>query len=163
VLAVERDCEFCWQELHRAIDSWEDGTRAKIRAISALSKWRKDYDKQWDDWLARGNKKLPEKLRTLQEFAAHSGQVHFVAGEGKHFGTAREAQKYLRGEENSIASTDAEQWYHSDTNQQLTQMFDRAVADKRDAVWAQLAQALKQISAEDQEVSNEGRDSTEDR
>ena len=155
ILALERDCEFCWQELHRAIDNWADGTRAKIRAIDALSKWRKDYDKRWDSWLARGNKKLPASLHKLQDFAETHGQVHYIAGEQQHFATAKEAQRFRQATEKYVEHADAEQWYQSETNHKLMALFDRAVSENDEGLWQQLKQALKQVEAEDRNTNEE--------
>lgn len=147
ILAVERDCEFCFQELHYAIESWPDGTRAKIRAIDALSKWRKDYDAHWEKWLARGAKKLPANLRSLKQFGDAHGAIHFVAGEEKFFASAKEAQRFAQSCEGFIKGAEAEALYHSETNQRLCELYERAMDDPN--LWTELSQAMDKAEAED--------------
>jgi hypothetical protein len=145
ILALERDCEFCWQELNRAIDAWNDGSRPKIRSIEALSKWRRDYEKRWSVWLARGNKKLPTNLKRMAEFAESNGQVCMIAGdgEGKLFANAKEAQRYLQRTEKYQEQQQVQDWYTSDTNQKLIAMFDKATAENDPTIWQQLEKAFK--------------------
>jgi len=159
ILAVERDCEFCWQELHFAIASCEDGTRSKIRALDALNKWRKDYDAHWDKWLARGAKKLPAKLRNLKEFAEKHGQIHFVAGEERYFATAKEAQRFKQSCETFIKGAEAEQLYHSETNQKLCELYERAMDDP--TLWESFKLAMDAADAEEAAAERQDDDETE--
>lgn len=159
ILAVERDCEFCFQELHYAIASCTDGTRSKIRALDALSRWRKTYDAHWDKWLARGAKKLPANLRSLKEFADAHGQIHFVAGEEKYFGTAKEAQRFAQSCETYLKGAEAEQLYHSETNQKLCELYERAMDNPE--LWNELAQAMDAAEAEEAAESEDDEDTDE--
>jgi hypothetical protein len=158
ILSLERDCEFCWDELQCAIAAWDNGTRAKIRAIDALSKWRKDYDARWQRWLARGRKKLPTGLQRLREFADAHGQVHFVGGEEGYFATAKDAQRLMQATEMYRKADDTNALYHSETNQRLMELYDRAQDDP--ALWDELDKALKQADAEDG-TRNEDEDTQE--
>jgi hypothetical protein len=141
ILAVERDCERCWNELHRAIDAWDDGTRAKIRAIDALSKWQRDYHKRWDSWTAR-QKKLPTGIRKTQEFIKTHGQIHYAAFSDKVFATAKEAEREMQTSKEAIKFHEAMQDYNSPENQRLCELFDAGRFEE-------LQIALDAIDAED--------------
>lgn len=149
MLAIDRDCLFCCQELHRAVDSWPDGSRSKIRAIEALSRWRADYDRRWATWLRRGNKRLPAKLQAIHDFALANGRICFVAGSDKYFATGAEARRYTQSLEEHEENALAKQWHNSETNQKLMAMFDEAVANHDESLWQKLEQALKAVEDED--------------
>jgi len=135
--AVDRDAERCWQELHRAIDATGDGTRSKIRSLDALSHWRKEYDRQWAQWLARGRKRLPPRLAQIKAFADHNGSIHLVGGE-RYFATAREAERYMR----NLRNDEVKEWAQSETNLKLQALFERATAENDEAMWQQIKEGL---------------------
>ena len=155
VKSLDRDEEFCWQELHRAIDRFPDGHRQKIRALLALTSWQKVHDQRWAEWWRRGRKKLPANLRRIQDFAAFNGEVHYAAGSERMFATAKAAKKYQASSEETAAHSESMAWYQSDTNQSLMKLFDVACGglhgDPRPEVWDELERSLK---AAEQEVKN---------
>lgn len=163
IYCVELDASYCWQELNQAIEACPDGTRSKIACIAALARWRKHYDAHWDTWPSRSKKKLPANLKRLKEFGDTRGQIHFVAGsdaEGKIFGTGKEAQRHTQSCEAFIKAAEAEQLYHSETNQELLNLFDRTAEEPE--LWAQLEQALKQAEAEERRDDESDNQSTDE-